>query len=199
MFGRRLANVCTVIAAAGLIACASQSGGEGGKSPAPVTTNSESTGCGSLPVSSGPLAQSARLTLKAPGTASPGQVVRVDATVTSPAGLPRVVTTPATSALLVVSGGSVVGRALGGSGPDVPLELTAGSTGPAQAVPTSVRLAGCDSAAGTTPLPAGEYRLVGVLGYQLDALNEAPADSSAPPTGNRSFVLISAPAPITVG
>jgi hypothetical protein len=49
-------------------------------------------------------------------------------------------------------------------------------------------------------LAVGRYAVVAVLGYELDPLNAAPDDGTAPPQpGGRSFALVSAPAPITVG
>jgi uncharacterized protein (DUF58 family) len=179
-----------LIAATTLVAC--------GASHEPVAGSVAA--CGSVPASSGPLASVARLAIKAPATASAGEVVRISATVTSRSAPSRVITTPGTSALLVVRDGKVVGKALGRSGPAVPLPLTPGSALPAQAVPTSIRLAGCGSGGGSASLAAGRYTLVAVLGYQLDPLNTAPeGGTAAPPTGARDFRLVSAPASITVG
>jgi hypothetical protein len=110
-----------------------------------------------------------------------------------------VITTPSTSAVLVVRDGQVVGGSHGGSGSEVPLQLSAGQVRPAQAIPRSVRLVGCTSRAGSTSLLPGDYTLVAVLGYRTDSLNAAPADGTAPEQARgRSFVLISAPAAITV-
>jgi hypothetical protein len=152
--------------------------------------------CTQVPASSGPLVHAASLAVTAPAAAAPGQTVTVSATVTSTATVPRVVTTPATSAVLLVQGKRVVGRALGApAAAPVPLVLAAGADRPAQAVPRSVRLVGCGSAA----LPAGRYTLVAVLGYQLDPVNAAPDAAAAPSPGGRRFALVSAPAPITIG
>ena len=160
--------------------------------------------CGPLPASSGPLAVLARLELDAPAAAQAGQEVRVSVTVRSTSDTPRVITTPATSALLVVRGDQVVGRAVGtAAAAQVPLQLPARASRPAQAIPESVRLVACADS-GTTELAAGQYAIVAVLGYQLDSLNTvpegavAPPRSSGPPTGARAFRLVSPPAPITV-
>jgi hypothetical protein len=193
MLGRRLAGGFALIAVATLVACGSPHGtGRGPERPTAAA-------CGSVPTSSGPLAELAQLSIKAPATASVGQVVPVSATVTSRSAVPRMITTPATSALLVVQGGRVVGRALGGSAPDVPLQLTAGAAQPAQAIPTSIRLDGCGPDTGTTGLANGRFAIVAVLGYQLDSLNSAPEGGTAPPPTGSSFALVSPPASITVG
>lgn len=161
--------------------------------------------CGPLPTSTGPLATLARLELDAPATAAAGREVPVSVTVRSTSDTPRVVTTPATSALLVVRGDQVVGRTVGtAAAAQVPLQLPARAARPAQAIPQTVRLARCSGGAGTTELAPGQYAIVAVLGYQLDSLNTvpegavAPPRSSTPPTGARAFRLVSAPAPITV-
>ena len=153
----------------------------------------------SVPTASGPLSRLAHLAIKTPATVPPGPSASVSATVTSRSDAPRVITTPSTSAVLVVRSGRVVAQARGAaSAPPVPLQLSAGATLPAQAIPASVRLVGC----GTEPtaLAAGRYTVIAVLGYESDTLNAAPAGgTAAAPAGERSFVLVSNPEPITVG
>lgn len=90
--------------------------------------------------------------------------------------------------------GKVVGITRGGAGADVPVQLTAGTAAPAQALPRSVRLTGCSST-----LAAGHYELVAVLGYRLDSLNGAADGASGPPAApGGNFVLVSGPATLTV-
>jgi hypothetical protein len=225
MLRRWLAGGSSVIAAATVVACSSSPGSAGGPqsqtaggslssasgrasadepsraAPSSGTTpHGGTTVCGTVPTSSGPLAHLAHLAIKAPATASTGQSIPVSATVTSRSAVPRVITTPATSSLLVVQGARVAGRAQGGSAPDVPLQITAGVARPAQAIPEAVRLAACGPDPKTDALAPGRYAVVAVLNYQLDSLNAAPAGGALPPTrGSRSFALVSAPAPITVG
>ncbi|MBV9870425.1 MAG: hypothetical protein JO214_07365 [Frankiaceae bacterium] len=201
---RRLAGGGTLlVAATTLVACAGGSG-SARRDQAPISINGESSSpahsdCGAVPTSTGPLARAAHLTITVPAAASGGEVLPVTATVLSTSPLPRMITTPATSAVLLARDGVVVGRAVGRPRPSIPLQLAGAGSKPAQAVPTSIRLVTCGPPNATTPLPAGQYDVVGVLGYQLDSLNQAPADSSgAPPTGGRSFVLVSAAASTTL-
>jgi hypothetical protein len=155
--------------------------------------------CGSVPTSSGPLADLARLELTAPATASVGEVVSVSAVITANSTTPRVITTPSTSAVLVVRDHRVVSRTQA-SAPQVPLQLSTGTARPAQVIPRSVRTIGCGGDAGTAGLTPGRYALVAVLGYQLDSVNAAPADGTVPPpTGERAFTLVSAPVSIVIG
>jgi hypothetical protein len=206
MLGRWLAGGSALLAAATLLACAS-SPGTSADEPSRAAPSREPTlhgtagACGSVPTSSGPLAHVAHLAITAPATVSAGRSVAVSAAISSKSVVPRVITTPATSALLVVRDDRIVGRALGSaSAPNVPLQLRAGKALPAQAIPGSIRLTGCRSGSRAAVLPAGRYALVAVLGYELDSLNAAPAGGTAPPpTGGRNFALVSAPAPIIVG
>ena len=150
-----------------------------------------------VPSSSGPLAPLAELSITAPDAAQAGRVVPVVATVRARSTGPRKITTPRTSALLVVSGDRVVARQ---DGPEdvgaIPLILHAGRMSPAQAVPSAVRLV---SSGTGEPLVPGRYALVAVLGYQNDSFNSA-ADLGLrrPPTGGRPFVLVSRPVPLEV-
>jgi hypothetical protein len=112
---------------------------------------------------------------------------------------PRVITSSALSAVLVLHDGRVVGRSIGKRAPDVPLQLAAGVARPAQAVPTSIRMSNCGPNNVSTALAAGHYALVAVLGYRLDPLNAAPAGGvMTRQAGGPAFALVSAPLPITV-
>ena len=226
MLGRWLVGGSTVIAAAVLVACASSAGTRSGPASQPTggtplsarnrtsddapsraapspnaTAHGIAAECGRVPTSSGPLARLAHLTIKAPATVPAGRLAPVTVTVTSTSTGPRVITTPGASALLLVRGGRVVGRTPGpASAPQVPLPLRAGATLPAQAIPGSVRLTSCGPEAKTSVLATGDYTVVAVLSYELDSLYAAPeADTGDLPTGQRSFVLVSRPAPIVVG
>lgn len=226
MLRQWLAGGSSVIATAALVACASSpSTGRGHKSQAAAGLLSSASGlmsadvpsraapsrqpmprgtggeCGSVPRSSGPLAHLAYLAIKAPATVSVGTSVSVSTTVISKSVAPRVIAMPATSALLVVRDGRVVGQALGrSSAPRVPLQLTAGARLPAQTIPQSVRLTDCGSDSKGARLTAGRYALVAVLGYERDSLNAASAGSTgSAQTPGRSFALVSASAPIILG
>jgi len=155
-------------------------------------------GCGSIPVSSGPASRIAELRLSAASTAAPGADVAVRSTLHVTADGARIITGPSMSKLLITQHGVVVGKS-DAAQPDfaVPLALRAGAARPAQVLPTSVRMSGCPGAAGDqtrSPLAAGEYAIVAVLGYRLDPLNSG---ADGPQTGG-AFYLVSAPAPITV-
>jgi hypothetical protein len=113
------------------------------------------------------------------------------------ASAPRVITTSASSALLVVRDGQVVGGTKGSSMTAIPLQPNAGAAQPASAVPTSIRLDECAGTGGTAKLAKGRYSLVAVLGYRVDSLNSAAADAPAQAAG-QTFVIVSAPAPLTV-
>ena len=149
-----------------------------------------------VPSSTGPLAQLAELAISAPGAASTGEWVRVRVTVQLRSGGPRMITTPETSSLLVVSGARVVARRDGAARSGaIPLTLRGGAVAPAQAVPDEVRLTSADDGA---PLPPGSYSLVAVLGYQRDSFNARADGDLVAPTGARGFVLVSAPVPLEV-
>jgi hypothetical protein len=155
-------------------------------------TPREPADCPSVPASTGPLTHLARLTISAPSTAHRGDNVPVTVRVEIWTDGPRVITTPATSAVLVVHGDRVVCRsAAPPSATNIPLIVRAGSHRPGQALPTAVRLTTGNSG----DLPPGTYTLVGVLGYRLDPLNAAVDGGPLP---QRSFALVSEPAPITV-
>ena len=115
---------------------------------------------------------------------------------------PRIVTDSATSGVLILRAGRVVGRSYGPrSGAAVPLRLQTGRDRLLQAVPRSLVLAGCASTAsgsGKDPaaLAPGPYSLIAVLGYRSDSLNAA-ADLPAPHRA-ATFCLVSEPVPITL-
>jgi hypothetical protein len=193
--------VAAVAVGSVLLACSSAQPTPGGD----VSSASDRPGatpaanpCARLPVSSGPLSKLARVVVNAPRSGPAGQVVSVSSVIKISADGARVITSSASSDLLIVRDDRVVGR----SGPlpertDIPLPLKAGAARPGQAVPTSVRLSGCPTVAGgaAAPLPAGEYGLVAVLGYRLDPLNAAADGARA---GGSTFVLVSEPVTITV-
>lgn len=155
-------------------------------------------GCGSIPLSSGPASQIAQLHLSAPTTAAPGGQVTIRATVQVSADGQRIISGPSMSQLLITQHGAVVGKSDAQKADiAVPLTLRAGTTRPAQVLPTSVRMSGCPGGSGdrsSAPLPSGEYAIVAVLGYRLDPLNSG---ADAPQTGGL-FYLVSRPAAITV-
>jgi hypothetical protein len=148
-------------------------------------------------VSSGPLARLAELLVQAPADVPASESLRVTVTVRIHSSGPRMITTSATSALLVLSGDRVVAKAEGvADAPAIPLNLVQGRVVRAQAVPDSVHLFATDTG---EPLAPGHYALVAVLGYQNDPLNSA-ADVGRPriPNQARPFVLVSAPVSIGV-
>jgi hypothetical protein len=101
---------------------------------------------------------------------------------------PRIILQPAASALVLSRDGVVLAVADGIPGVQVPLEVRAGATRPAQVVPTVLPLVDCDG----RPLPAGTYTLVAVVGYGQDPLNGAAAGSPG------TFTLTSPPIPVTL-
>jgi hypothetical protein len=152
--------------------------------------------CAVVPSSSGPLTPLAELVVESSGAAPSATVLRARVTVRVGTTGPRMITTPATSALLVVSGDRIVARRNGAAGSrSIPLILRAGAVVPAQAVPGDVLLAAAD---GADPLTPGRYVLVAVLGYQADSFNSRTEAAVRPPTGARNFVLVSDPEPIEV-
>jgi hypothetical protein len=153
-------------------------------------------GFGTVPSSTGPLARLAELAISAPQIAAAGELVLVGVTIRVRSTGPRMITTPGSSALLVVSGDRVVaGRGGPARAGAIPLNLRAGVVAPAQAVPVAVRLTADNESA---PLAPGQYSLVAVLGYQTDSLNTGTDGGFAPPTVARGFVLVSAPARLEV-
>jgi hypothetical protein len=163
--------------------------------------------CGDVPSSSGPAANLAKLSLKAPETAASGATVPVTVTVQVLSDGIRIITTAAASDVLIVQDGRVVGRSAA-LRPHlaVPMQLRRGADRPAQVVPDTVRLAGCPAGSGADDakrpaLPTGRYSLVAVLGYGTDSLNNAvdgPTASSSGMAGQRGFTLVSDPVPVTV-
>jgi hypothetical protein len=107
----------------------------------------------------------------------------------------RIITVPASSRLLLTRGTSVVGTSDPGVGPaGVPLPLSAGATRPAQAVPGTIKLVGCDNADGTAgrPLSPGSYGVVAVLAYGQDPLQGAAGGNA------KVFTLVSPPSAVVV-
>jgi hypothetical protein len=188
--------VATLAACGVLIGCVGQSA-DHARTTAPAQSGGTMTtaplpDCGPVPVSSGPASQIVELRLTAPATTAPGAQVPVTATLQITADGQRIITGASMSQLLITHGGKVVGRSDAAQADlSVPLMLRAGATRPAQVLPTSVRMNSCDSA---TPLPAGEYAIVAVLGYRLDPFNSG-VDGMHP---GGPFYLVSQPAPITV-
>lgn len=199
----RTRSLIIVSAATGamLAACGSPAApGTGGGSVAGSSASGSASrpepavSCGAVPASSGPASVVARLTVSAPSTARAGATVPVQPRIEVTNDAPRIITTSAASRILIIRDGRVVGAADAGSGQSVPLPLRAGTTRPAQVLPQSVRLVGCTADKQAADLPPGDYALVGVLAYGGDPMNSAQ-DGGA---GGRSFVLVSAPVPITV-
>ncbi|CAN5669368.1 hypothetical protein BH10ACT8_BH10ACT8_06710 [soil metagenome] len=184
-------------------------GQSGSSAGSPVGTGGSSVtrtplrGCGPLPTSSGPAAAVATVRLTAPGTAAAASTIQVQASLDVAHDATRIITGPSSSDVLIVQDGQVVGRsnerrpALA-----VPLQLQSGRGRLLQAVPTSVVLSGCPSGTGPgdaqrSPLPAGDYSLVAVLGYSVDSLNGAADGGNAAP-GAASYALVSEPVAVTV-
>ncbi|GAB3589902.1 hypothetical protein GCM10027446_03460 [Angustibacter peucedani] len=162
----------------------------GSQAPPPATT------CGTVPTSEGPATALVTVRLDAPSTASAGEEVAVTVTLDVTSDGPRLITVPASSRLLLVRDGAVVGASGPGSGPaGVPVMLSAGASRPAQAVPDRVALVGCPTGDGSagSPLAPGAYDLVAVLGYGSD-----PLQGNAGGSGGRAFTLVSAPHRLTV-
>jgi len=126
--------------------------------------------------------------LTAPATARSGASISVQSRLLVRSDGPRVVTQPATSALVVLQGTTVVARTTGVEGPAVPLQLRAGEQRPAQTVPDVLTLVGCD----LVPLPAGSYAIQAVVGYGDDPLNAGPGG------GPGRFTLVSPPQALTI-
>lgn len=126
------------------------------------------TRCAQTPASAGPAAQLITLTVSAPATAASGSALTVVTTIVATSNGPRLVLKPAGSRLEILNAGAVVATAAG-TGLDVPVPILAGRTLPAQTIPPSVPLLGCDGAA----LPAGTYVLRATLAYGSDPLNNA--------------------------
>lgn len=164
-------------------------------------THSLLPACGPLPTSSGPAASVAKVRLTAPGTAASGATISVQASLDVAHDASRIITGPNSSDVLIVQDGQVVGRSNDRrSALAVPLQLQVGQGRPLQAVPTSIVLSGCPSGTGDgqrAPLPPGDYTLVAVLGYSVDALNGA-ADGGTAPAGTGSYALVSEPVAVTV-
>ncbi len=171
------------------------SGGSGVTTPdAPSTTGPSSgpsapsstsaAGCPTRSTSPGPAGSLVVVGLTAPATAAAGSTVTVSAQLVVLSSGQRIVLTPRGSSVEILRGDTVVGRAAGPAGADVPLPLTAGASYPGQTLPTQVPLVGCDGA----PLPPGSYRLRAVVAYGGDPLNGAPGGSGA-----GLFVLVSDP------
>ncbi|MEP6631533.1 MAG: hypothetical protein ABJA89_13765 [Lapillicoccus sp.] len=164
-------------------------GGSGVTTPdTPSTTSPSSapsaTGCPARSTSPGPAGSLVVVGLKAGPTAAAGSTLTVSAQLVVISTGPRIVVTPRGSSVEILRGDTVVGRAAGPAGADVPLPLTAGASYPGQTLPTGVPLVGCDGVV----LPPGSYRLRAVVAYGGDPLNAAPGGSGA-----GSFVLVSDP------
>lgn len=125
--------------------------------------------------------------LTAPATARSGASISVQSRLLVRSDGPRVVTQPATSALVVLQGTTVVATA-GVEGTAVPLQLRAGEQRPAQTVPDVLTLVGCD----LVPLPAGSYAIQSVVGYGDDPLNAGAGG------GPGRFTLVSPPQALTI-
>ena len=167
----------------------STTGGSGVTTPGPPSATSPSStpaaaGCPPRSTSPGPAGSLVVVDLTAPPTAPAGSMLTVSAQLVVISSGPRIVVTPRGSSVEILRGDTVVGRAAGPAGADVPLPLTAGASYPGQTLPTQVPLVGCDGVA----LPPGSYRLRAVVAYGGDPLNAAPGGSGA-----GSFVLVSDP------
>ncbi len=163
----------------------SRTTGAPGTSATSVTSvTTTGSGCAGRSTSPGPAGSLVVVGFSAPATAAVGSTITVSAQLVVLSSGPRIVLTAQGSAVEILRGSTVVGRAAGPGDADVPLPLTAGASYPGQTLPTHVPLVGCDG----TPLPAGAYRLRAVVAYGGDPLNAAPGGSGA-----GSFVLVGDP------
>jgi hypothetical protein len=153
-----------------------------------ATTSSTGTGCPPTGLASGPITSQVVVVTTSALSAAGGSVLSVKTEIVVLSDGPRVIARPQWSALEVLGKGAVVARAVGSAGPDVPIAITRGKTLPAQTVPTSITLKGCDG----SPLTAGTYRLRALVGYGSDALNNAQGG----PAG--AFVMASEPVDLTI-
>lgn len=147
--------------------------------PCPKETPGESTG---------PAADAVTVRLTAPASVPAGGSATATTMLDVRADGPRIVLHPAASALVVVRDGTVVAAARSDDVADVPFPLRRATTRPAQVMPASVRMLGCDG----TPLPPGRYELRAVVGYGGDPLNAGAGGASG------AFQLVSTPVPVTV-
>lgn len=139
--------------------------------------------CPGRPLPPGPAGSLVVVGLTAPSTATAGGAVTVSAQLVVLSSGPRIVLTGQGSSVEILRESTVVGRAAGPAGADVPLPLTAGASYPGQTLPTQVPLVGCDGA----PLPPGSYGLRAVVAYGGDPLNAAPGGVTG------SYVLVNDP------
>ena len=192
---RKRMIVGVLVACAAASACsAPQTPHEGQVTPVGTAKPSAGVSCEEVPVSTGPLINLAELIITSPTSARAGEDVAITATIKMTANGTRVISSPADSAVLITKDGQVIGRSAGTTTGDVPIVVKGGVARPAQTLPAAVRMSGCASEASGAPLPAGQYHLIGVLGYRSDAFNAA-VDGAHP---QRRFFLVSAPVPITV-
>ncbi|UQX89524.1 hypothetical protein M6D93_05825 [Jatrophihabitans telluris] len=159
--------------------------------------------------STGPAAAVAHLTVRVPTSVPAGGTVQIESRLHIASDGPRILTGPALARILVMRYGTVVATSTGASAHYLmPLTLSGPSERAIPVLPTSVRLHGCAPDGGASPLPAGQYSVVAVLGYRLDGLNlapNAPADSgamspsrSAPTPDQQRFQLVSDPVTFTI-
>ncbi len=143
-----------------------------------------------LGASTGPASHTVRVHVSVPTTAVAGDRLVATTTLVVAGDSPRVILQPAGSGLALLRDDAVVawvgGEAVATS--PVPMPLTAGTTRPAQVVPTSLPLTGDDG----EPLPAGRYVVRAVVGYGGDPLNAGAAG------GSGSFHLVSGPITVTL-
>ena len=153
--------------------------------------------CGQVPTSTGPAADLVTLQLTAPSVGRAGTEVSVRSVIKVNADGQRIITGPGRAEVVIAQQGMVVGRSFQAR-PDlaIPLLLKAGSTRPAQALPSVVRLSGCPDGAGGTrsPLPPGKYELIGIMGYRLDPFNSGFDGMQA----GGQFEIVSQPVQVTV-
>jgi hypothetical protein len=153
--------------------------------------------CGQVPASTGPAADLVTLQLTAPSVGRAGTDISVRSVIDVHADGQRIITGPGMAEVVIAQQGKVVGRS-SEARPDlaIPLVLKAGSVRPAQALPSMVQLSGCpDGASGTrSPLPPGQYELIGIMGYRLDPFNSGFDGMRA----GGQFEIVSQPVLVTV-
>jgi hypothetical protein len=153
-----------------------------------ATPTTGGTGCPPTALSSGPITSQVVVVTTSATSAAGGSVLPVKTEIVVLSDGPRVTARPQWSALEVLAPGAVVARSVGSAGPDVPTPITRGRTIPAQTVPTTITLTGCDG----KPLAAGAYRLRALVGYGSDALNNAQGGPSG------AYVMASEPVDLTI-
>ena len=163
-----------------------------GPTPAPATAGRGCSGganaSGAASASTGPAADLIRVALSAPASAPTGTAVRVSTRLVMLGDGPRFVFRPETSRLELSRSGVLVALTAAAPGTAVPMQPRGGQERPAQTLPTTIILGGCDGA----PVPPGRYDLRAVVGYGEDPLAGASGGQAG------GFTLVSGAVPLMV-